>query len=68
MKDGVLNTLDYINLENCVDCIKGKQTKKSKKNATWSSDILETIHTDICYLDINMPSQKYFITFINDYL
>ena len=67
MKDGVLNTLDYINLETCVDCIKGKQTNKSKKNATWSSDILEIIQTGICYPDINMPSHKYFITFINNY-
>ena len=67
VKDGVLNTLDYINLETCVDCIKGKQTNKSKKNATWSLDILEIIQTGICYPYINMPSHKYFITLINDY-
>ena len=28
VKDGVLNTLDYKDLETYVDCIKGKQTIK----------------------------------------
>ena len=42
--------------------IKGEQTNKSKKTATWILDILEIIHTDICCLDAYVPSQKYFIT------
>ena len=67
VKDGVLSTLDYTNLKTCVNCIKGKQTNKSKKNDNRSSNILEIIHTDICCLDMDMPSKKYFITFINDY-
>ena len=36
VKDGVLSTLYYTDLETCVDCIKGKQTNKSKKNANRS--------------------------------
>ena len=50
-----------------MDYIKGKQTNKSKKNATRSLNILDIIHTDICCLYMNMPGQKYFITFIDDY-
>ena len=51
--DEVLSTLDFIDFETCVDCIKGKQTNKSKKGATRSSAILEIIHTDICSLDMD---------------
>ena len=50
-----------------MDCIKGKQTNKSKKNDNRSSNILEIMHTDICCPDMDMPGQKYFITFIDDY-
>ena len=67
VKDGVLSTLDYTDLETCVDCIKGKQTNKSKKNASRSSNILEIIHTDICCPDMDMLGKKYSITFIDDY-
>ena len=63
MKDGALSTLNYIDLKTSVDYIKGKQTNKSKKNATRSS----IIHTDIFCLDMDMPSQKYFINFIDGY-
>ena len=67
VKDRVLSTLDYTDFKACVDCIKGKQTKKSKKNANRSSNILEIIHTDICCPDMDMLGKKYFITFIDDY-
>ncbi|KAL5858701.1 hypothetical protein ACOSQ3_006159 [Xanthoceras sorbifolium] len=67
VKDGVLSTLNFTNFETCVDCIKGKQTNKSKKGANRSSDILEIIHTDICCLDMDSYGQKYFISFIDDY-
>ena len=43
VKDRVLSTLYYTDLETCVVCIKGKQINKSKKNATRSSHILEII-------------------------
>ena len=67
MNDGVLSTLDFTDLETCVDCIKGKQTNKSKRGATRSSTILEIIHTDICSLDMDSHGQKYFISFIDDF-
>ena len=53
VNEGVLNTLDFTDFETCVDCIKGKQTNKSKKGAKRSLDILEIIHTDICSPDMD---------------
>ena len=50
LNEGVL---DFTDFETCVDCIKGKQTNKSKKGANRSSDILEIIHTDICSPDMD---------------
>ena len=67
VNDGVLSTLDFIDFETCVECIKGKQTNKSKRGATRSSTILEIIHTDICGLDMDSHGQKYFISFIDDF-
>ncbi|RVW32685.1 Retrovirus-related Pol polyprotein from transposon TNT 1-94 [Vitis vinifera] len=67
VNDRVLSTLDFIDFETCVDCIKGKQTNKSKRGATRSSAILEIIHTDICSLDMDSHGQKYFISFIGDF-
>ena len=67
VNEGVLSTLDFADFETCVDCIKGKQTNKSKKGAKRSSNLLEIIHTDICCPDMDANSPKYFITFIDDY-
>ncbi|KAJ9709816.1 hypothetical protein PVL29_001334 [Vitis rotundifolia] len=67
LNDGVLSTLDFTDFETYVDCIKGKQTNKSKRGATRSSTILEIIHTDICSLDMDSHGQKYFISFIDDF-
>ena len=53
----------------CVDCIKGKQTKHTKKSATRSTKLLEIIHANICG-PFDAPSfskEKYFITFIDDF-
>ena len=47
VNEGVLSTLDFIDFENCVHCIKGKQTNKSKKGAKRSTNLLEIIHTNI---------------------
>ncbi|CAO2827720.1 unnamed protein product [Amaranthus hypochondriacus] len=67
VKEGVLSTLDFTDFETCIDCIKGKQTNKSKKGAKRSSSILEIIHSDICCPDMDAYGQRYFITFIDDY-
>ncbi|KAL6328894.1 hypothetical protein AAG906_003911 [Vitis piasezkii] len=66
VNDGVLSTLDFTDFETCVDCIKGKQTNKSKRGATRSSTILEIIHTDICSRH-GLSWSKYFISFIDDF-
>ena len=53
----------------CVDCIKGKQTKHTKKGATRSTELLEIIHTNICG-PFDAPSfgkEKYYITFIDGF-
>ena len=67
VNEGVLNTLDFSDFETCVDCIKGKQTNKSKKGTKRSLNLLEIIHTYICCPDMDASSPKYFITFIDDY-
>ncbi|RVW67331.1 Retrovirus-related Pol polyprotein from transposon TNT 1-94 [Vitis vinifera] len=67
VNDGVLSTLDFTDFHTCVDCIKGKQTNKSKKGAKRSTDILEIIHSDICCPSMDAYGPKYFISFIDDY-
>jgi transposase InsO family protein len=70
VRNEVLPDLDFTDLNVCVDCIKGKQTKHhTKKGATRSTELLEIIHTDICGpFDVNsFNKEKYFITFIDDF-
>ncbi|XP_020590476.1 uncharacterized protein LOC110031568 [Phalaenopsis equestris] len=67
VNEGVLSTLNFADFETCIDCIKGKQTNKSKKGAKRSTNLLEIIHTDICCPDMDIVSPKYFVTFIDDY-
>jgi len=44
VKNEILPSLDFTDLNVCVDCIKGKQTKHTKKGATRSTQLLEIIH------------------------
>ena len=69
IKNEILPDLDFTNLNICVDCIKEKQTKHTKKVATRSTQLLEIVHTDICGpFDVNyLKKEGYFITFIDDY-
>ena len=69
VKNEILPDLDFIDLNVCVNCIKDKQTKHTKKGATRSTQLLEIIHTDICGpFDVNsFNKEKYFITFIDDF-
>jgi hypothetical protein len=69
VKDGILSNLDFTDLGMCVDCIKGKQTKHTKKGATRSTKLLKIIHTDICgpFDTQSFGKKKYFITFIDDF-
>ena len=69
VKDEILPNLDFTDLGVCVYCIKGKQTKRTKKGAKRSTKLLEIIHTDICG-PFDIPSfgkEKYLITFIDDF-
>ena len=46
--NGILNDIDFIDFDVCIECIKGKQTKVKNKSAHKSSKVLDLIHTDIC--------------------
>jgi len=69
VKNDFFLNLDFIDLDVCVDCIKGKQTKHTKKGATRSSQLHKIIHTDICGpFDVNSFNKvKYFIIFTDDF-
>ena len=69
IKDEILPDLDFTDLNICVDCIKGKQTKYTKKRARRSTQLLEIMHTDICGpFDVSsFRKEGYFITIVDDY-
>jgi len=48
VNDEILPNLDFTDFDVCVDCIKGKQTKHTKKCARRSGELLEIVHTYIC--------------------
>ena len=48
VKSKILPQLEFSDLEQCVECIKGKFLKQIKKGAKRSAGTLEIIHTDIC--------------------
>ena len=62
--------MDFTNLGICVDCIKGKHTKHTrKKKTTRSTQLNEIIHTGIFepHEVLFVDKEKYFITFIDDF-
>jgi hypothetical protein len=69
IKKSILSSLEFLDLEQCIDCIQGKYVKKIKKDAKRSVEILEIIHTDIYgpFPTKNMDGYDLFITFIDDY-
>ena len=69
MKASILLPLEFSELEQCIDCIKGKYIKNIKKGDKRSEGILEIIHTDICgpFLVTTVDGYDSFITFIDDY-
>ena len=67
IKDGILPSLDFGNLDTCIDYIRGKLTKTKKNGATCSFDLLEIVHIDISgHLISTLCGDKYFVTFIDD--
>jgi hypothetical protein len=69
VKGRILHHLDFTDLEQCRDCIKGKFAKQIKKDAKHSTRVLEIIHTDICgpFLVRTVDGFNLFITFTDDY-
>ena len=69
MSDGIVDPLDFMDLDTCVNCIKGKQTNVRRLGANRASDVLELIHTNICgrFPAASWNGQTYFITFIDDF-
>ena len=48
LSDEILNPLDFTDFDDCINCIKGKQTNKRRFEAYRALDVLELIHTDFC--------------------
>jgi len=70
IREEILPKLDFSNLDQCIDCIKGKFAKQIKKDgAKCSSGLLELIHTDICgpFNVRSVDGFSYFITFTDDF-
>ena len=69
IKKSILSPLEFLVLEQCIDCIKGKYVKKIKKDAKRSAGILEIVHTDICghFPVKSVDGYDSFITFTDDY-
>jgi transposase InsO family protein len=69
VKNEILPPLEFSDLEQCIECIKGKFVKSIKKGAKRSARILEIIHTDICgpFPVKSVDGYDSFITFTDDY-
>ena len=69
VSEEILNSLDMIDFQVCIECIKGKQIEKRKLDANRCTNVLELIHIDIYgpFPKASWNGQRYFITFIDDY-
>jgi hypothetical protein len=69
VKNEILPPLEFSDLEQCRECIKGKYIKKIKKDDKRSTVILQIIHIDICgpFPMKSMDDYDSFITFTDDY-
>jgi hypothetical protein len=69
VKNEICPPLEFSDLEQCVDCVKGKYVKQIKIIAKRSTGPLEIIHTDICgsFPMKCMDGYDSFITFTDDY-
>lgn len=69
VKNKTLPELDFSDLEECIECYKGKMTNMRRKTADRSKKLLELIHTDICgpFKHKTICGNVYFITFIDDF-
>ena len=70
IKKGGFYDFDFLDIDICVDCIKGKLlTKVRKGKKSRKQDVLKMIHTKIYgpIIPSVMGGHKCFITFIDDY-
>src|SRR3954470_13943595 len=69
VKNDILPPLEFSDIEQCIDCIKGKYAKQIKKGANRSIATLEIIHTDICgpFPVKSVDGYDSFITFTDDH-
>ena len=69
MSNEILKPLDFLYLNECVNCIKEKQTNLRKYQARKCSEVLELIHTDIYgpFPTVTRNIHSYFISFIDDH-
>jgi hypothetical protein len=69
VKNDILPPLEFSDIEQCIDCIKGKYVKQIEKGANQSTTTLEIIHTDICgpFSVKSVDGYDSFITFTDDY-
>jgi hypothetical protein len=69
VKNDILPLLEFSDIEQCIDCIKGKYVKQIKKGANLSTTTLEIIPTNICgpFSMKSVDGYDSFITFIDDY-
>ena len=69
MSHEILNPLDLIDFDICVNHIKGKQTNKRRFKTIRTFDVLELIHTDIYwpFLIAIWNGQQYFMMFIDNF-
>jgi len=69
IKENILHRLDFYDFDNCIDCIKGKLSAKTRKTSgSRKEGILQLIHTDICgpITPIALGGNRYFITLTDD--
>jgi hypothetical protein len=69
VKNDILPPLEFSDIKQCIDYIKGKYVKKIKKGGNRSTATLEIIHTDICgpFYVKSVDGYDSFITFTDDY-
>ena len=69
IKKSILSPLEFLDLEQCIDCIKEKYVKKIKKDDKRNVGILKIVHTDICgpFPIKSVDGYDSFIIFIDDY-
>jgi hypothetical protein len=69
VKNDILSPLEFSDIEQCIDCIKGKYVKQIKKGANRSTTTLEIINTNISgpFSVKSVDGYDSFITFTDDY-